>query len=181
MTISLKHPLFIALSLCAVLVSGCAQRYKHLDKSYQVLLNDLSNKANEQIFWSASCEFGSTVAKSEARTQHGLCALGAKNFYLVVEEPATRGARIYSRISLGQIEKLGSARVSQSDAGVTQVQMVSKYRTFFLNVRDYAANTLLESGSLKDIPLSYTVSVIGTDYGTPSVIYTSPIVIPKKK
>jgi len=181
MVIRRKQPLFIALSLCAVLAAGCAQRYKHLDRGYPELLSDLGNKTTEQILWSASCEFGSTVAKSEARTQLGLCVLGAKNFYLVVEEPATKGARIYSRISLGQIEKLGSARVSQVDAGVTQVQMVSKYRTFFLNVRDYAANTLLEAGSLKDIPLSYTGSVIGTDYGTPSVIYMSPIVIPKKK
>ena len=72
MTISLKHPLFIALSLCAVLVSGCAQRYKHLDKSYPVLLNDLSNKANEQIFCSDSCEFVSKVEKREELTQNGL-------------------------------------------------------------------------------------------------------------
>lgn len=181
MAIKPSQSLFITLSLSTLLISGCAQRYQHLDKTYPLLLNDLNNKTNEQIFWSASCEFGSTVAKSEAQTQHGLCALGTKNFFLVVEEPATRGARIYSRISLGQLEKLGSARVSQTDAGVTQVQMVSKYRTFFLNVRDYAANTLLESEPLKNIPLSYTGTVIGTDYGAPSVIYVTPIVIPKKK
>jgi hypothetical protein len=176
-----KQLLFITFSLSALVVSGCAQKYKHLDKSYPVLLSDLSNKTNEPILWSASCEFGSTVAKSDARTQHGLCVLGARNFFLVVEEPATKGPRIYSRISLGQLEKLGSAKVSKSEPGVTQVQMVSKYRTFFLNVRDYAANVLLESEPLKNIPLSYTGTVIGTDYGTPSVIYVSPIVIPKKK
>jgi len=173
---------FLALNaFCLLALSGCAQKYQYLDKSYPELFSGLGKAVKEQIYWSASCEFGSTVVKSEARTQRGLCALGAKNFYLVVEEPATKGARIYSRIAIEQVEKLGSARVGSIDTGVTQVQLVSKYRTFFFNIRDQAASFLLESDPLKDAPRFAAGNVISTDYGTPSVIYVSPIVIPKKK
>ena len=173
--------LFIGLLFFSFAFSGCGTRYAFLNKDYVGLVSQFEASNKEQVLWSANCEFGSTIDRVSAKTVVGVCVLGIKNFYFLVEEPGLRGPRIYSQIAVEQIRRIGEIVIHAGDEPVTQIQISSQFRTFFFNARHTLTNLLLEQPNLSKIEKIASVERIQTDVDIPNVIYVSPVVVPRRK